>query len=233
MIHKSGCLVCGKPLVNITTEKDTKCVFCGQLFSANVICEQCHFICDACHSSSANEIIRNICLNSEEKDPVILAAHIMNQEAVKMHGPEHHFLVPAVMLTAYFNTIGQSAKLRPLLEQAEKRAKNVLGGFCGFYGACGAAIGTGIFISLITGATTLSVKEWSQANMLTARSLKIIAENGGPRCCKRDVFIAIKEAVVFIKEEFGVNIKYQELIICNFYEYNKECKLLACDFYPN
>jgi hypothetical protein len=233
MENKAGCLVCGKILVYSTEEQEMKCSFCAKTFSSHARCDGGHFVCDTCHASSATEIIRNICLNAEDTDPVLLAIRIMQHEAVKMHGPEHHFLVPAVLLTTYYNTIGQHEKAGPLIEQAEKRAKNVLGGFCGFYGACGAAIGTGIFISLITGATSLSDKEWQQSNMVTARSLKTIAEHGGPRCCKRDTFLAILEAVNYLSDEFGVTMNFPEHLICNFSEHNKECKLLACDFYPN
>ena len=36
------------------------------------------------------------------------------------------------------------------------RATDIKGGFCGFYGNCGAAVGTGIYVSIITGATPLT-----------------------------------------------------------------------------
>ncbi|VUT25840.1 MAG: hypothetical protein MOIL_01256 [Candidatus Methanolliviera sp. GoM_oil] len=56
-----------------------------------------------------------------------------------------------------------------------------LGGFCGYHGDCGAAVGTGIFISLITDATPLSKHEWKLSNLMTAKSLLSIANHGGPR----------------------------------------------------
>ena len=75
-----------------------------------------------------------------------------------MHGPEHHFLIPAVLLSAFYNVSGEPGEKEKKIKQARKRAENVLGGFCGFYGDCGAAVGTGIFVSVITGATPLSQK---------------------------------------------------------------------------
>ena len=56
-------------------------------------------------------------------------------------------------------------------------------------------MGTGIFISLITDATPLSKEDWGLANRMTAASLNTIAEHGGPRCCKRDSFLAIMDAI--------------------------------------
>jgi len=230
--HASGCLICGSSLVYLTGEELMECVFCGKQKPSNARCEKGHFICDACHAESAVNIIRNICLNSSEKDPIVLARHIMCHDSVKMHGPEHHFLVPAVMLAAYYNTKGEGHLVKKKILQAEARSKNILGGFCGFYGSCGAAIGTGIFISLITDATPLSVEEWKLANLSTALSLKVIAESGGPRCCKRDTFIAIRESVAFIREYFAMEMTCTEDPVCTFYPNNKECKFENCVFYP-
>ncbi len=39
-----------------------------------------------------------------------LAIRLMRLPAVKMHGPEHHFLVPAVLLAAYL----ERHRLQPL-----------------------------------------------------------------------------------------------------------------------
>jgi hypothetical protein len=94
------------------------------------------------------------------KDPFELAKIIMNNVKVPMHGPEHHFIIPAVLLAAYYNVKGDLSEKRRKIKEARRRSSNVLGGFCGFYGDCGAAVGTGIFMSLITESTPLSVAEW-------------------------------------------------------------------------
>lgn len=107
----------------------------------------------------------------------------------------------------------------------------MLGGFCGFYGDCGAAVGTGIFVSLLTGATPLSKKEWRLANLMTARSLSAIAEYGGPRCCKRNTFLALREALKFIEEHFGTQLDEGRPIKCGFHMLNKECLLEECPFF--
>lgn len=78
------------------------------------------------------------------------AMECMDLEGLPMHCPQHHFLFPAVLLTACAREDGQSEeKLSKMLNEAEKRAKKVLGGFCGYYGNCGAGEGWGSFSAFI------------------------------------------------------------------------------------
>jgi hypothetical protein len=150
-----------------------------------------------------------------------------------MHGPEHHFLVPAVLLTSYYNIRKEYRETGLMIQEARKRALNVLGGFCGSHGNCGAAVGTGIFISLITNTTPLSTEGWRLSNLITSKSLNTIAHRGGPRCCKRNTFLAILEAVKFLKDHFGIEMKRQQDIRCEFNGLNKECLREHCIFYTH
>lgn len=93
------------------------------------------------------------------------------------------------------------------------------------HGNCGAAVGAGVFISVITKVTPLSEKEWQLSNTITGKSLLTIAEQGRPRCCKRDSFISIQMAVDFIKEIMDVDFTKKE-IVCEFSNRNKQCKLV-------
>ncbi|MEE8571487.1 MAG: DUF5714 domain-containing protein, partial [Candidatus Bathyarchaeia archaeon] len=111
------------------------------------------------------------------------------------------------------------------------RASNILGGFCGFHGNCGAAVGTGIFISLITNSTPLSIHEWKLSNLMTARSLLTIAQHGGPRCCKRNAFLAINGAIKFLKTHLDITLKIDKKNRCGFTNLNKECLKQQCPFY--
>jgi hypothetical protein len=53
----------------------------------------------------------------------------------------------------------------------------------------------------------LSRNEWMLSNLLTADSLRSIAFAGGPRCCKRNTFLAIVEAVYFVKERLHIEME--------------------------
>jgi hypothetical protein len=105
------------------------------------------------------------------------------------------------------------------------------GGSCRFNGNCGAAVGTGIFVSLATGATPLSRVEWRLANLMTSESLRAIAGLGGPRCCKRDVFLALQSAVTFLNTELDVALPVEEPVVCEFSALNCECLKEACPFF--
>ena len=96
------------------------------------------------------DLIEQVCRTTTLEDPLAIACRIMQRPQISLHGPEHHFLVPAVLIAAYYNHRGSPEKKDPALRQARKRAEAVQPAFCGTHGTCGAAIGTGIFMSLIT-----------------------------------------------------------------------------------
>jgi hypothetical protein len=156
----------------------------------------------------------------------------MRNPNVRMHGPEHHFLVPAVLLAAYYNIKNDSKTKAIKIGMAKDRAAQVVGGFCGFFGACGAAVGVGIFVSLLTDATPLSLRDWKLANLATAKSLFVIAKYGGPRCCKRSTFLGIISAAEFVEENFLVSFKINRDLKCEFYSLNNECLKEKCPFFP-
>ena len=103
MEHKIGCLVCGNNLIYLKNVENRECYYCNETFETLVTCTDGHFICDRCHSLSANDLIEQTCINSNLKDSLELALILMREPVIKMHGPEHHFLVPAVLLATYYN----------------------------------------------------------------------------------------------------------------------------------
>lgn len=232
MEFSEGCSICGQELKYDQDFSLKHCSYCGNEQDSNVECPQGHFICDNCHRSNAIQLIETYCNNSQNTDPMEMAVFLMRNPIVKMHGPEHHFLVPAVLVAAYYNSEQNDHKKRHKLAIARKRAETVPGGYCGSHGTCGAAVGTGIFISIITGATPLHEEEWALSNMATGEALLEIACQGGPRCCKRDSFTAIKKAVKFLKNNLNKELPVKE-IECEFSGRNKQCKFDDCLYFPS
>ena len=230
-LFRSNCLVCEQPLVYFNEYLQFSCVLCGKTHDSQVSCKSGHFVCDACHESSPNDLIERACIQSDSTSPLELAITLMKSPVIKMHGPEHHFLVPAVLLTTCYNKLNKPGEKEKKIRIARKRAENVLDGFCGFYGACGAGIGTGIFIALHTDSNPLAREQWGLSNLMTAESLRCIGALGGPRCCKRDTFIALKTAVKFLKQIFDVHLEVPNIITCDFSEKNHECIEDDCPFY--
>ena len=164
-------------------------------------------------------------------DPAALADEIMATEEYPMHDPTHHYLVPAVLLTvcrAAQNKPGVNLEADLML--ALERAENVPGGSCGFQGCCGAAVGVGIFWSVITDCLPVSGKPWALANGATGKALLELAEIGGPRCCKRCSWMAIRSALPKIKEVLQVELPMEDPV-CAFHAGNRECLRKKCPFY--
>ncbi|MBQ8091067.1 MAG: hypothetical protein IJ233_10040, partial [Pyramidobacter sp.] len=147
-----------------------------------------------------------------------------------MHGPEHHVMVGAALLTAFRNC-GGAIDLSRALREMFRRGKAVPGGACGFWGACGAAVSAGIFVSIVTMASPLAVEPWGLANLATARALEQIGALGGPRCCKRNSYTAILAAAEFAREHLGVSMETSP-VTCTRFSRNSECIGLRCPFNP-
>lgn len=232
MSHQAGCLVCGEELYYSDNHTARTCFYCGVVKPSNASCRNGHYVCDACHNANANDLIERYCSNTDATSPVAMALSMMSNPLVKMHGPEHHFLVAAVLLAAFLNRPGtDKSVVTEKMKEARNRAEEVKGGFCGFQGACGAAIGAGIFMSLVTGATPLSDRERKLSNLITADCLRAIAENGGARCCKRESLRAIMTAVEFVRQELGVDLPPEQPPSCAFSELNRECLRERCAFF--
>lgn len=229
--YTSGCFICGKPLNYYQATKTLNCEICCLPFETNVSCENDHFICDSCHSKNAFEHITELALSTKDKNPISIAESMMKKPFVNMHGPEHHYLIISALLSAFKNS-GGIIDLEKSLNKAKHRAKSVPGGICGTWGSCGAGIGTGIFISIITKATPLSVEEWSLSNLMTSESLLNISKNGGPRCCKRNTFLSIETAIDFTDKHCNIKMEKPKTITCSFFHNNPTCKKTDCLYYP-
>ena len=223
------CLICKAPLVYLDKEELLECAICHKSFAANARCEKGHYVCDACHQKGLDQIYA-LCMNSDENDPVKLYKKIVAMPFCHMHGPEHHTIVGACLLTAYRNAGGQ-IDLADALWKMQTRGQQIPGGVCGFWGACGAAISSGIFLSIVTGATPLAGKEWGLSNQMTAASLSAIGTVGGPRCCKRNSYLAMKEAVGFVRDHLGIEMELSP-IVCGHFQKNNQCLKDNCPFHP-
>ncbi len=174
-----------------------------------------------------------LCLEETSRNPIEILEKLMSQPDCPMHGPTHHVLVGAALLTAYNNSLPDSSKLdlKEALAEMRERGEQVPGGACGYLGACGASISTGIFLSIVTRNTPFSTDTWRLCNLCTARALEQVAENGGPRCCKRDSYLSVLTAIDFVKENLGVEMEKPE-VRCSRSQINEQCIGKKCPFAP-
>lgn len=228
--HFSGCMLCGKPLVYEKEPRLRRCSVCGEEKLGDCACEDGHFVCDACHSAGLDAFFIPFLLRSTETCPQTLLEQVLALPQVHMHGPEHHAIVPCVLLTAFHNC-GGGNDLKADLSLALKRGRQVPGGACGYWGVCGAAAGAGIYMSVLTGSAPLNGKVWGVPQELVSRCLAANAALGGPRCCKRTSRTAVHEAARFTAERLGVVMPERE-IRCTFTKENRECIGRACPYFP-
>ena len=224
---KDECLICKAPLVYLETDEEMECAICHKKENSKTRCVNGHYVCNECHMAGLDSII-SLCMKSASKNPVEIIQNMMALPFCHMHGPEHHVMVGAALLTAYRNA-GGGIDLENALMEMMNRGKSVPGGACGFWGACGAGISSGMFVSIISKSTPLSVEPFALSHKMTARSLNAIGEIGGPRCCKRDSYLAILSAIDFVKDYLGVEMEKPE-VICTYSSQNNQCIGKRCPF---
>lgn len=224
---KEECIICKAPLEYLDRDMLMECAICHKKENSKTRCVNGHYVCNECHEEGADRIIK-VCMEETSADPVRIMEKLMDMDFCHMHGPEHHVMVGSALLTAYKNA-GGSLDLESALMEMQSRGKSVPGGACGFWGACGAGISSGMFLSIATKSTPLSQEAWGLCNQMTSRALQKIGEAGGPRCCKRDSYLAILEAVRFVREKLGVEMETQD-IVCHYSAKNNQCIGKRCPF---
>ena len=135
--HFSDCLICGAELVYNSLGTERRCAVCGRESAGNAVCANGHYVCDECHAYGAFAAIIPELYKSREKNPLLLFDSVMDLPSVHMHGPEHHIIVPLVLLTALRNN-GGDISYDEAMREAYRRASKLPGGTCGFWGVCGA-----------------------------------------------------------------------------------------------
>jgi hypothetical protein len=228
MQSPDNCGVCGQPLVYATETVTRSCDFCDTVHDTMIYCPDGHYICDKCHQLGAIDILRDVLDSTTSTDPMAILETVMSHPSVPMHGPEHHAMVPAIIVTAVKNT-GYPVP-GGAVEKAIDRGSKVPGGWCGFFGVCGAALGVGIAVSVLTGATPLTGKTRALANEATAFALRSMID-GGPRCCKRASRCALVAAVDFLKDRMDITLNINEDVKCRYIGRNRECILDNCTYY--
>ena len=224
---KDECLICKAPLEYLESDIPMECEICHKKENSKTRCINGHYVCNDCHTQGLDSII-GLCMNEISKDPIAIIEKMMTMPFCHMHGPEHHVMVGSALLTAYKNA-GGNINLHSALIEMMNRGKSVPGGACGFWGACGAGISSGMFISIISKSTPLANEPFALSHQMTAKSLGQIGQIGGPRCCKRDSYLSILSAIDFVKEHFGIEMDKPK-IICRYSTQNNQCIGKRCPF---
>lgn len=221
------CLICKAPLEYLQESVLMECAICHKQELSKSRCLNGHYVCNECHTQGLDSIF-GVCLSATDTDPVKILNDMMALPFCHMHGPEHHIMVGMALLTACHNA-GADFELKSALREIKNRGSAVPGGSCGFWGACGAGLSTGMAVSILTETTPLSTKTFGIAQKMTARALSRIGDIGGPRCCKRDSYLSLEEATAFINEHLHIPIHHSD-IVCHYAAKNNQCLGKNCPF---
>jgi Family of unknown function (DUF5714) len=219
-------MVCGAPLQYREEECLARCQYCQAALPAAVFCEQGHFVCDACHTADSLAVIEHVCQNTSETDLIALLDEIRRHPAIRRHGPEHHVLVPAVILTAFRNLGG--AVTPEMFRTAISRGQAVPGGACGSLGVCGAAAGVGIAFSLVLKANPLKPRQRRQVMGAVQAVLGELSSQDAARCCQRECWLALRKAADLSRELLPIPLQADALLVCRQGAESLDCLQSLC-----
>ena len=176
------------------------------------------------------QLIIKLCLESKLKNPIELFEIIVKNPSINMHGPEHHFLDGACLLTAYFNTVNR-IDLKDALEKLSVEAIKMPGAICGKWGVCGAVTSLGAALAIIENTGPLTTNPtWGDHMMYTSKALETLGKVNGPRCCKRDGVLSLIEAIGYVEEYLHVKLD-SSTFVCDFSCRNAQCIKVRCPFF--
>lgn len=177
------------------------------------------------------QAIIEACVKEKETNPLAVFRHVAGQVFVRIHGPEHHVLDGACLLTALHNA-GMEFDLEEMLQKLRREGLQMPGAMCGHWGVCGAVASVGAALALLEGTGPLTTgSSWGSHMTCTSQALANLAAMGGPRCCKRDAYTALKTAIPYVKERFGITLP-EENTVCGFYLKNGQCLGERCPYNP-
>ena len=119
-MNNEECLICGAPLEYLQESVLMECCLCHKKQQSLTRCVHGHYVCDECHSEGLDTLL-SVCLHETSKDPIAIVRKLMAQPFCHMHGPEHHTMVGAALLTAYKNAGGDIDLARILPAMLEVR----------------------------------------------------------------------------------------------------------------
>ena len=148
------CIVCKAPLIYLEQDEWMECELCHKKELSKTRCQNGHYVCNDCHTKGLDTIL-SLCIDETSRNPIEIVRKMMDASFCHMHGPEHHVMVGAALLTAYKNA-GGAINLRESVMEMLNRGKAVPGGTCGFWGACGAGISAGMFVIMFAAVSNFS-----------------------------------------------------------------------------
>jgi hypothetical protein len=127
MQHRENCDVCGTALIYAPDDIPVKCSICGRESKARIYCPNGHHVCPECRNLEVLEVLEKVISSTTSASPSEILERVMAHPKLTMHGANHHFIVPAVIVAAAKNA-GYEVPVEAL-PQAIQRGLQVPGGW--------------------------------------------------------------------------------------------------------
>ncbi len=161
---------------------------------------------------------------------IALLAALRAHPTFPANGPEHHALVPAIILATYRNRGGEVDA--ETIRRGIQRGRQVPGGTCGFFGVCGAAAGVGAAFALILGAHPLAARERQAVMQAGQTVMREMASLQAARCCQREIWTALRVAADLSQEHLPILLLADAPLVCQQMDRNAACAGAACPLAP-
>jgi len=174
----------------------------------------------------------------KEKDPVEMYEAVIEElrkrwtvsDHLPFHGPWHHGLVGGILIAALKNNGFNFTEAQ--IKEALKRGLMVPAGACGFLGACGAATGLGIAVSIVLRSTPFGDKERASALASAGDAIQRVGKLGGPRCCALSTYTTLMLAIITFRKLGYELIPPIMTGRCRNHILNDQCHGRRCPYFP-
>ncbi len=228
--HRSGCMVCGADLTYMQKSTEKACFYCGKHLTTQLICSVGHFVCDACHVHAGIGVIEKICIETQETDMLGLLGLIRKHPSIPIHGPEHHAMIPGIILSTYRNLGGKIDNQQILT--AVRRGAEVAGGYCAWMGICGVAVGVGIAFGTLLESNPLKARQRSLTQRIVLEIMQVLSSLEAARCCRRECVLALHKTAELSKKHLPITLIAGKCSPCRQTEANQECLGEKCPLRP-
>ena len=166
-----------------------------------------------------------------ETDMLRLLEQIRRHPAIPTNGPEHHGLIPGIILATCRN-LGGPVDTTMICTGIERGAR-IIGGSCAYLGICGAATGVGIAFSLLLDANPVKARERQLSQAAVLEALREISQQVAARCCQRDCVLALQAAARCSEDILDIRLRAEDTFDCRQQSKNRECQGSSCPIFLN
>lgn len=233
MAVRTKCLICGEEIGQGDVPIKAKCNLCGEQFTTYNFCKNGHYVCTDCVTKSYFAA-KDIYLNSKSTNPIKIAEEVMDLPEFTLLGCKHYFVAPLALCAAYRNAGGKVDDFEKIVSLVINRVYTLPTSMCKVGGICGIplAIGSGLQ-AMGVNSENPEVHNKISSKLAAFCITKMFDEEyqGNSECCKRNLYLCIHAATIFIKNNFWVEMTLPTKIVCKYSNGNPKCNKEKCRLY--